>query len=227
MNASLLAACLLGIGTWCAMKPTIRRGSALQIARSRLASFVARTRQAVTPTPTSYSREVATLASGLAAELRAGRAPQDAWERVTSKTVSVLPGRSVPGADVVSVLRGWARRPGWSGFDALAVCWGLAGSTGSGLADALDKVGEAMRHEHEIALEVNGQLAVTRATTIVLATLPVLVVAMGGVVGADLVAVLFGTSLGLGCLILGLSLSAAGAWWIARQSARVRRILRW
>ena len=84
-----------------------------------------------------------------------------------------------------------------------------------------------MRHEHEISVEVHGQLAVTRATTVVLATLPLVVVAMGGVLGADVVGVLLGAPVGLLCLTAGLGLTAIGSWWVVRQSARVRRLLRW
>ena len=133
----------------------------------------------------------------------------------------------MPGADVVAVLRRWSSERGWGGLEAVAICWELAASTGSGLAGALDKVADAMRHENEIALEVQGQLTVTRATTTVLATLPLLVVGLGSLLGADVAAVLFGTPLGFACLAVGMTLSALGSWWVSRQSSRVRGLLQW
>ena len=78
-----------------------------------------------------------------------------------------------------------------------------------GLADALDRIDEAMRHEHEVATEVDGQLASVRATATVLATLPAVAVAMGHLLGARPVEVLFGTPIGAACLVLGAVLAAA------------------
>ncbi|HEX5018793.1 MAG TPA: hypothetical protein VFX15_14540 [Actinomycetes bacterium] len=184
-------------------------------------------RRSLTPAPLSHASDVASLASGLAAELRAGHAAGDAWLRVVASMVERLPGQPVPGADVVAVLRRWSSKSGWGGLEAVAICWELAETTGSGLAGALDKVADAMRYENEIALEVQGQLAVTRATTTVLATLPLLVVGLGGLLGVDVAAVLFGTPLGFACLAVGMTLSALGSWWVSRQSSGVRGLLRW
>jgi tight adherence protein B len=103
----------------------------------------------------------------------------------------------------------------------------MAAATGAGLADALDRIGEAMRHEHEVANEVSGQLSSTRATAVILATLPLVAVAMGSLLGADPLHVLTGTPVGGGCLVLGLSLIGLGWWWISRQVAAVRIVLRW
>lgn len=138
-----------------------------------------------------------------------------------------LPGRFVPGSDVATFLSRWSLVPGWSGLAAVVICWRVADSTGAGLADALDRIGDAMRHEHEVATEVSGQLASVRATAMVLATLPLVAVAMGHLLGARPVQVLVGTVSGLVCLVVGGSLALAGWWWLTRQVESVRKTLRW
>lgn len=138
-----------------------------------------------------------------------------------------MPGRYVPDADVVTVLTRWSRVPGWGGLAAVAICWRVADSTGAGLADALDRIGEAMRHEHEVAAEVDGQLASVRATASVLATLPAVAVAMGHLLGARPVEVLLGSVVGAACLAAGATLAVAGWWWLIHQVESVRKTLRW
>jgi tight adherence protein B len=133
----------------------------------------------------------------------------------------------VPEATVVLVLERWAVQPGWGGLRAIAICWQLADASGAGLADALDRVADSMRHEHEVALEVHGQLATTRATAVLLAALPLMALTMASLLGADPLSVLFQTSIGLGCLALGVLLTLIGCWWVMRQSAKVRAVLRW
>ena len=64
------------------------------------------------------------------------------------------------------------------------------------------------------------QLAGPRATAVLLALLPAFGLAMGNALGADPLAVLVGTPLGQGCLVLGLLLEAAGLLWTARITRR-------
>jgi tight adherence protein B len=200
-----------------------RQGSA----RAATRDFVRELRRAVTPQPASRARDIAGLASALATELRSGQSPDAAWQHVQADNLGLAPGLVVDGADVAAVLQRCARQPGWSGLAAVAVCWRLADATGAGLADALDRVGEAMRQEHEVVSEAQGQLSSTRATAVLLATLPIAAVAMGSVLGADPLAVLLGSTIGVSCLSAGLALSALGWWWIVRQIASVREGLQW
>lgn len=175
----------------------------------------------------SRAHTISTLTAALATELRSGQAPDQAWRSVLRGWSGPLPGQWVPGTDVVAVLGRWAGVPGWGGLAAVAICWRVADATGSGLADALERVGEAMRHEHDVAVEVHGQLTAVRATATVLATLPLVAVAMGHLLGADPLAVLLGSSVGAACLAAGLLLALAGWWWLTRQVDAVRRTLRW
>ena len=64
------------------------------------------------------------------------------------------------------------------------------------------------------------QLAGPRATAVLLALLPVFGLAMGNALGADPLAVLVGTPVGRGCLVLGLLLEVAGLLWTARITRR-------
>ena len=189
--------------------------------------IVREVRRAVAAPPASRARDIASLTAALATELRSGQAPDDAWQHVQAGGLGFVPGLVVEGADVVAVLQRCAQLPGWSGLAAVAACWRLADTAGAGLADALDRVGEAMRQEHEVASEAQGQLSSTRATAVLLATLPIAAIAMGSVLGADPIGVLLGSSVGLGCLAAGLALSALGWWWIAKQIASVREALQW
>jgi tight adherence protein B len=91
----------------------------------------------------------------------------------------------------------------------------------------LDRVGEAMRHEHDVAAEVDGQLAAARATASVLATLPAVAVAMGHLLGAEPLSVLLGTPIGVACLVVGAALATLGWWWLTHQVESVQRTLRW
>lgn len=231
MNAAaLLAAAAFSVAVWCFIVEPPRRGPLRQAAEVRWRGGLVTLRRIVAPQSGSHAREIAALTAALASELRSGQSPDAAWHNIQQGqqgTVGELPGIALEGADPLVVMQRWARLPGWSGLAAVAVCWQLADSTGAGLADALDRVGEAMRHEHEVSAEVHGQLAATRATAMVLVTLPIAAVAMGSVLGADPLGVLLGTAVGLACLGVGIALSALGWWWITRQIEEVRRSLKW
>ncbi len=84
-----------------------------------------------------------------------------------------------------------------------------------------------MRHEYEVAAEVEGQLASVRATASVLVSLPAVAVAMGHLLGAKPIEVLLGTATGAACLAVGAVFAGTGWWWLTRQVESVRKTLRW
>jgi len=223
----VLASLLAALSVWQLIPHAWHRGPLRRQPQVRWTTRAHSLRALVGSEPASHAREVATLTSALAAELRSGQVPDQAWKHVVTSAADEVPGVVVPDADVTLVLRRWAQLPGWSGLGAVAVCWQMADETGAGLADALDRIGEAMRHEYEVAAEVSGQLSSTRATAVILATLPLVAVAMGSLLGADPLHVLTETAVGAACLVLGLSLIGMGWWWIGRQVAAVRMALRW
>lgn len=227
MNPWVLAASVTaGLAAWWWIGPPVSRGP-LSVRRRGLTVVARLRRWRQRRSSTLQARTIGSLTTALASELRSGQPPGQAWQAVVGGWADELPGRFVPGADVVLLLERWARVPGWGGLAAVAVCWRVADSTGAGLADALDRIDEAMRHEHEVATEVDGQLASVRATATVLATLPAVAVAMGHLLGARPVEVLFGTPIGVACLVLGAVLALLGWWWLTSQVESVRKNLRW
>ncbi|MCZ3389063.1 MAG: hypothetical protein LH645_08045 [Actinomycetia bacterium] len=222
----LSAALAAGLAAWWQVPAPVRRGPLRELGIRRAGRVQALTswrRRA----SGSHARTVGALTAALASELRSGRTPDQSLQAVLGGWADELPGRYVPEADVVALLTRWSRVRGWGGLAAVAICWRVADSTGAGLADALDRIGEAMRHEHEVAAEVDGQLAAARATASVLATLPAVAVAMGHLLGAEPLSVLFGTAIGVACLVVGAALVLAGWWWLTRQVESARRMLRW
>ena len=195
--------------------------------RRRIRAIV--TRRRVRP---SHAVDVAAFVSAIATELRSGRPTTDAWDVVVSTWSGVLPaGRAtshaLPGLDVAKVQMSWSRVPGWGSFRAVAACWQLADESGVGLADALDRLAVALRHEGDIAAEIHGQLSSVRATATVLATLPVVALAMGNLLGAHPIRFLVQSPIGWSCVTCGAALVIVGWSWLHRQVDDVSRSLRW
>ena len=101
------------------------------------------------------------------------------------------------------------------------MCWKVAEQSGSGLTLALRQLVTALRHEADVAAEIDGQLSGPRATVRLLMVLPFLGLVMGEVLGADPLNILLTTPYGLGCLVAGMVLSVVGWHWVERQIAAV------
>ncbi|MFF4650944.1 type II secretion system F family protein [Streptomyces sp. NPDC001380] len=172
---------------------------------------------------------VVELCTALAAGLRTGAVPDRAMASVTAPggpshqvlcragldTTSLLAAARFAG-DVPEALRRTARLPGAGGAAAIAACWQVASDSGAGLADALDRVAEALRADRALRETVRGELAGPRTTAALLAVLPVVGLLLGGALGADPLRMLLHTPAGLGCLVAGAALEAAGLLWTAR-----------
>ncbi|MFJ9456629.1 type II secretion system F family protein [Kitasatospora sp. NPDC101447] len=172
---------------------------------------------------------VVELCAGLAGELRGGATPERALHVVTGRLAGDPAGRrrlgEEPvarlaagryGGDVPAAFHLLAELPGGSGAAALAACWRVAADSGAGLAAALDRVAEALRGEQALAEEIAGELAGPRTTIAVLAALPGAGLFLGAALGADPLAVLLHTPVGLGCLVAGAVLEGLGVLWTAR-----------
>ena len=165
---------------------------------------------------------VITLCGALAGEVRAGRHPGAALLAVVADAESLAVARAaVPaaarfGGDVPAALAGAAREPGAEGLLGLAACWRVAVDGGAGLAAGLDRLSAALRAERDQRAELRARLAGARSTAVLLAWLPVLGLGLGTVMGADPLHVLLHTGVGLGCLVAGGALEAAGLWWALR-----------
>lgn len=167
--------------------------------------------------------QVLAVCEGLASDLRAGQPPHlallaavDDWpELATVAAAAEL------GADVPASMRDLAERPGAAQVRVLAAAWQVSHRSGAGLATALTAASDHLRAERATARIVATELAAAQATARLLAVLPVGVLLLGGGLGGDPLGFLLGTSPGLVCLCLGLSLEYAGLNWLARIADQV------
>jgi len=165
---------------------------------------------------------VIALCGALAGEVRAGRQPGEALLRAARDTGGLADAQAAVlaaarfGGEVPGALADAARQPGADGLLGLAACWRVAVDHGAGLAAGLDRLEAALRAERDQRAELRAQLAGARATAAMLAALPALGLLLGTALGADPLHVLLHTGAGLGCLVLGAVLEAAGLWWVLR-----------
>jgi tight adherence protein B len=162
---------------------------------------------------------VVELCMVMAAELTAGRTPQEAL-RWAGDVDSDL-GKTISGAvkydhDVPAVLRRTASHPGAESLARLAACWQVSASSGAGLARAVDRLAHTLQAEEAQRRELAAQLAGPRATARLLAVLPAFGLLLGAGLGADPLHVLLATPYGLACLTVGLTLNVAGVLWTER-----------
>jgi tight adherence protein B len=208
------------------------------IARSRPGTSARR------PDPTA---ELCAAVTAVAAEVRAGRPPGEAWRRVLG--VPVGPD-GVPGVDdVVAAVSGpgparWVtaigRRVRGSsaperGADpvrgpdllrrratAVIAATRLATDLGAPVAGVLDGCARSLTADADAETAVRVALAGPRQTTTLLTWLPLLGVGLGTLLGADAVGVLLGGGLGTTAGVVGSLLTVAGRVWVGRMVRRAR-----
>jgi tight adherence protein B len=173
--------------------------------------------------------EPAQSVAELAALLKAGLPPADAWRHVASGAqpgrgwdgVLVAAARTASvGGDVASAIRQAAAECP-DRFEAtaclgLAAAWQVADRTGAATADVLHRLAEGMRSEADARGARGAAMAGPQATSRVLTWLPLGGLAIGQLIGADPVAVLLGTGAGRVCLVVGGCLAATGTVWTRR-----------
>lgn len=167
---------------------------------------------------------------GLAAELAAGQPPALALELAAGEPpawptalVAIRLHASVPEA-----LRSDASRaePAQQALlSSIAACWEVAEMTGSGLSGAIERLASAARRSEEVRTQLEGELAAPRATSRLLAVLPLIGLAMGAALGIDPLGWLTGSPIGWACLLAAIALIALGMAWTGRIAASVERQL--
>ena len=161
----------------------------------------------------------------LAAELRAGQPPSAALH-ISAGSPPVWPSTLAAlrlDGDIPEALRVDAQAH--PVLRSLAACWEVGSASGSGLAAAVHRLAEASRAAEEVRGELDVQLAGPRATARTLATLPLIGLLLGVLLGADPVGWRLGSALGLGCLAGGAVLTGLGILWTSRIAAGVERQL--
>lgn len=167
--------------------------------------------------PQRWRTSVIELCDAMAAELAAGRTPDEAFTaaaavldpHVARELLSV----PRPPPDHLGEL---ASRPGAEGLRLLAACWRVGSERGGALAAVLDGLAAALRDEEAQRQDVAVQLAGARATARLLAALPCLGIALAAALGAHPLPFLFGSLPGLACLLAGTTLNIIGLCWTRR-----------
>jgi len=116
------------------------------------------------------------------------------------------------GGDPWEVLRALARLPGCAGLAWIGQAWQATQTSGAPLAEALGLIRATMEADADTATVVAGELAGPRATSQLLAILPLLGLAAAWALGVNLVD-FFVSRIGSLCLLAGGCLACAGLIW--------------
>lgn len=175
-----------------------------------------RTRQRRAASAARTGERIREMCEVMAAELAAGlpasrclRSAAEVWPPMDAVATAHDLGAPVP-----AKLRELAAGPGAGDLRLVAAAWQLAHRSGAGLSEALAVVATSLREAGATRRLVGSELASARSTARLMAGLPVLTLVMGSGAGGDPVAFLFRTPMGIGCLVVGASLTVAGLWWI-------------
>jgi tight adherence protein B len=98
----------------------------------------------------------------------------------------------------------------------LEAAYRISEALGTPLADLLDRVDADLRAQQRLRLTVQAQTAGAQATSVLLAGLPVVGLALGGAMGFDPVAQLLHTPVGGTCAVTAALLQCGGLAWTAR-----------
>jgi tight adherence protein B len=176
---------------------------------------------------------VASVVQRLAVMLGAGVAPANAWRYlndmaevdtvVDSVVRSVGAGGSIPASILGAVPDSGADKAGSaSAWKAVAAAWFVASESGAPLASSLREIADTLRQLGQLHRDIDAALAGPRATARFVGFMPLIGLLFGALLGFDTIGVLFGTPVGLGCLVAGTLLSIAAARWTSRLVARAR-----
>lgn len=164
------------------------------------------------------SEQVVTGCLALAGLLRVGHVPAAAL-RIAAEDSPVLAEAAAVqrvGGQVPATLRRLGADPGGEGLVELAVAWEVSERTGASLTASLDALSDRLDASRKLRRVVDAELSAPRATSRMLAALPLAGLGLGFAFGGDPVAFLLGTGLGQLAMCGGVALACAGVWWSER-----------
>lgn len=190
-----------------------------------------RRRRAVRTRAAAEGRAMTGALEVLVSELRVGAHPVRAFETAAADTADpvgaalyAVAARAELGADVSAGLRAAGLRSALGAeWDRLATSWRLAAEHGLAVATLMRAAQLDIVERQRFSARVDASMAGARATATILASLPVLGIAMGELIGADPVAFLAGGGAGGWCLVVGVCLLGCGLWWADRITGRLPR----
>jgi len=176
---------------------------------------------------TDHLRQCLRVAEIMESMLALGHLPGAAIGFAAEECPLVVPvaGAVRLGGDPWTVLRQLAESPGCAGLAWIGQAWQATERSGAGLAEALGLIRVTMAADADAATVVAGELAGPRATSQLLAVLPLLGLAAAWALGVDLVG-FFGSRVGGWCLLAGVGLGCGGLVWselVARQAEPIWR----
>jgi tight adherence protein B len=160
--------------------------------------------------------DVAHACTVLASYLRVGQVPSAALAIAAADCEVLRDGHHAHslGGDVVHVWRQQASRSGHGGLLELARAWQVSVETGAPMSSTLDQVAASLSADQELIRVVNSELATARATSKVMAGLPLCGIGIGYLLGGDPARWLLAGPAGWACLLSGVVLACAGVLWI-------------
>jgi tight adherence protein B len=166
--------------------------------------------------------DVAHACTVLASYLRVGQVPSAALAIAAADCEVLRDGHHAHslGGDVVHIWRQQAPRPGHGGLLELARAWQASVETGAPMSSTLDQVAANLSADQELIRVVNSELATARATSKVMAGLPLCGIGIGYLLGGDPARWLLAGPAGWACLLSGVVLACAGVLWIEALARR-------
>ena len=166
--------------------------------------------------------DVAHACTVLASYLRVGQVPSAALAIAAADCEVLREGHRAHtlGGDVVAVWRQQARQAGHEGLLELARAWQASVETGAPMSSTLDQVAASLSADQSLMGVVNSELAAARATSKVMAALPLCGIGIGYLLGGDPARWLLAGPAGWACLLAGVLLACAGVLWIEALARR-------
>ena len=102
----------------------------------------------------------------------------------------------------------------------LARAWQVSVETGAPMSSMLDQVASSLSADQSLIGVANSELAAARATSKVMAALPMCGIGLGYLLGGDPAHWLLAGAAGWACLLSGVLLACAGVLWIEALARR-------